>query len=122
MSQNLSQSNSQSPRAKTVALFQSKTPEGIDDPEFGHIAVRRNANARYVRLRMNEDGTLIVTLPRFAAFRHAEELVESSRGDIRKWRAAESPCPFSAIMGKTRVLPIADRPCQPRIVARPWIA
>ena len=97
----MSQSNSQSPRAKTVALFQSKTPEGIDDPEFGHIAVRRNANARYVRLRMNEDGTLVVTLPRFAAFRHAEELVESSRGDIRKWRTKHTR--------KTRVLNDGDR-------------
>lgn len=35
---------------------------------------------------MNEDGMLIVTLPRFAAFRHAEELVDSSREQIRTWR------------------------------------
>lgn len=35
---------------------------------------------------MGEDGTLVVTLPRFAATRHAEELIESSRPQIRKWR------------------------------------
>jgi predicted metal-dependent hydrolase len=36
---------------------------------------------------MNEDGTLAVTLPRYASLRHAEELVDSSRLQIRKWRA-----------------------------------
>jgi predicted metal-dependent hydrolase len=36
---------------------------------------------------MKEDGTLSVTLPRFASIRSAQELVESSRAEIRKWRA-----------------------------------
>lgn len=36
---------------------------------------------------MNDDGTLVVTLPRFASLRHAEELIESSRPEIRKWRS-----------------------------------
>lgn len=35
---------------------------------------------------MSEDGVLTVTLPRFAALRHAEELIESSREQIRSWR------------------------------------
>lgn len=78
--------SNQNPKAKTVALFRSSTPDALDDAEFGRIALKRNANARHVRLRMNEDGTLVVTLPRFAAVRHAEALVESSRQQIRKWR------------------------------------
>lgn len=35
---------------------------------------------------MHEDGTLLVTLPRNASRRHAEELVNSSRKQIRTWR------------------------------------
>lgn len=61
-------------------------PDALNDAEFGAVVIKRNANARYVRLRMNEDGTLVVTLPRFATLRHAEELIESSRGQIREWR------------------------------------
>ncbi len=69
------------------ALFQSNNPpETIDDPEFGLIALRRNAKAHYVRLRMGEDGALAVTLPRFAAVKNAYDLVESSRSEIRAWR------------------------------------
>lgn len=36
---------------------------------------------------MSEDGVLSVTLPRFVSIRHAEELVDSSREQIRKWRS-----------------------------------
>lgn len=96
----MSPSSNQSHRVKIAAAFRSKQPEGIDDPEFGHIVVRRNAKARYVRLRMSEDGTLVVTLPRFAAFRHAEELIESSRPQIRTWKTKAK---------KTRVLHDGDR-------------
>lgn len=71
----------------TVALFQSNIPDTLDDAEFGSIVIKRHAKARYVRLRMKEDGTLSVTLPRFAGIRSAQELVESSRAEIRKWRA-----------------------------------
>lgn len=57
----------------------------LEDAEFGRIQLRRNAHARYVRLRMSEDGQLAVTLPRFAALRHARELIETSRPSIRQW-------------------------------------
>lgn len=97
----MSPSSNQSHRVKIAAAFRSKQPEGIDDPEFGHIVVRRNAKARYVRLRMSEDGTLVVTLPRFAAFRHAEELIESSRPNIRTWQAKHTK--------RTRILNDGDR-------------
>lgn len=86
MNQNPNRSNSQNQKAKTVALFRSNDPEALDDAEFGRITLRRHAQARSVRLRMSEDGTLTVTLPRYASLRHAEELVESSRKQIRKWR------------------------------------
>lgn len=62
------------------------SPEFLDDPEFGRVAVRRNVKAKYVRLRMNEDGTLAITLPRFASLSHANNLLESSREQIRGWR------------------------------------
>ena len=71
----------------TVALFQSSTPDRLEDAEFGSIVIKRHAKARYVRLRMSEDGTLTVTLPRFASLRSAQELVESSRPEVRKWRS-----------------------------------
>lgn len=87
MNQNQNQSFSQNQRAVTVALFRSSTPDSLEDAEFGRIVIKRHAKARYVRLRMSEDGTLSVTLPRFASLRHAEELVESSRPQIRKWRS-----------------------------------
>lgn len=48
--------------------------------------LKRNTNAKYVRLRMQADGQLVVTLPRFAAKHHAVELVNSSRTAIRSWR------------------------------------
>lgn len=35
---------------------------------------------------MTENGILAVTLPRFASLRHAQDLVDSSREQIRKWR------------------------------------
>lgn len=84
------------------ALFQSsKTPETIDDSEFGRIVLKRNARARYVRLRMGDDGALVVTLPRFAAIKNAYELIESSRSQIRGWRQKHAK--------KTTVLNNGDR-------------
>ena len=54
------------------------------DPEFGPIAIRRVANARYVRLRMTPRGTLAATLPRLAPVSMVKKLLESSRDDLRK--------------------------------------
>lgn len=70
------------------ALFQSdnSTADHFIDDEFGHVVLRRNAKAKYVRLRMQEDGSLIVTLPRFASVQHAKKLVASSRSRVRTWR------------------------------------
>lgn len=58
----------------------------INDSEFGKIAVRRSSRAKHVRLRMEPDGQLVITLPRFASAEHAEEMLDSSRGSIRRWQ------------------------------------
>lgn len=63
----------------------SRAHSELVDDEFGRIILKRNANAKYVRLRMQADGQLIVTLPRFAAERHALELINNSRTAIRSW-------------------------------------
>lgn len=76
---------------RNAALFASaSTPkpatETIEDTEFGTIRLRRNANAKHVRLRMDSTGSVSITLPRFASVKHAASLLESSRASIRKWR------------------------------------
>lgn len=58
----------------------------INDSEFGKIAVRRNSRAKHVRLRMESDGRLVITLPRFASLKHAEKMVDTSRDSIRRWQ------------------------------------
>jgi predicted metal-dependent hydrolase len=35
---------------------------------------------------MKEDGGINVTLPRFASQKHAQDIIDSSRNDIRKWQ------------------------------------
>lgn len=73
-----------------VALFRSKPKkteaEQINDAEFGTIVLRRNANSKHVRLRMQENGVLSVTMPRFASTIHAHNLIEASRPQIRHWK------------------------------------
>lgn len=54
------------------------------------MTLRHNAKAKYVRLRMQPNGQLAVTLPRFASERHARDLIDSSRPAIRSWRAKHS--------------------------------
>lgn len=72
--------------AVIAALFRSDPePSHIVDDEFGRISIKRRANARYVRLRMSEDGEVSVTLPKYANIHHAEDIVDSSREQIRSW-------------------------------------
>lgn len=55
----------------------------LHDEEFGAVRIRRNALAKYVRLRIKHDGSLSVTLPKRAALRYAKKLVDDSRVSIR---------------------------------------
>lgn len=69
------------------AVFRSEpASDSFEDPEFGPITIKRHAKAKHVRLRMADDGKLSVTLPRFANLKHARDLVDSSRSQIRSWQ------------------------------------
>ncbi len=56
----------------------------IVDDEFGVIAYRRSAQARFVRIRISDDGTIRASLPKRAPLYLVKELVDSSRSEIRK--------------------------------------
>lgn len=59
----------------------------LDDSEFGSVTIRRDARAKHVRLRMLPDGTLSITLPKYAAISNARKILDNSRPEIRKWRS-----------------------------------
>lgn len=56
----------------------------IIDQEFGSIAYRRSPQARFVRLRITEDGAIRASLPKRAPLYLIRELVDSSRQEIRR--------------------------------------
>lgn len=56
----------------------------IKDTEFGDIIVRRSALAKYVRLKIGHDGTLVASLPKRAALGLVKQLVNQSRDELRK--------------------------------------
>lgn len=58
-----------------------------EDPEFGLVSIRRDARARYVKLRLQNDGSVSVTLPKRATLMNVQRIVDSSRVDIRRWQA-----------------------------------
>lgn len=58
----------------------------LHDSEFGVIHLRRMKQAKYIRLRVKNDGELHITLPYRAALKHAQELLERSRSSIRQAR------------------------------------
>lgn len=56
----------------------------VIDPEFGVVVCRRSAQARFVRVRVGDDGTVRASLPKRAPLYMVRELLESSRLEIRK--------------------------------------
>lgn len=56
----------------------------VFDEEFGSISYRRSAQARYVRIRISEDGAVRASLPKRAPLRMIHELLNASRPEIRK--------------------------------------
>lgn len=71
----------------------------IVDDEFGVIAYRRSPQARFVRLRISEDGTVRASLPKRAPLYLVKELVDSSRIEIRKLINAQKAKQVSYIDG-----------------------
>lgn len=55
----------------------------ISDEEFGTITVRRYDSSKHVRLKIDHDGSLSATIPRRAALRHVQELLDVSRESLR---------------------------------------
>lgn len=56
----------------------------IIDEEFGVITYRRSPQARFVRIRVADDGSIRASLPKRAPLYMVKELVDSSRLEIRK--------------------------------------
>jgi predicted metal-dependent hydrolase len=54
------------------------------DNEFGTIAIKRIAKAKYVRVRVGDGGVLHATMPRLAPVLLLRNLVNSSRDSLRK--------------------------------------
>lgn len=76
-------------RVATTSPSTSKRSSSIVDDEFGTIVCRRSAQARMVRIRVAEDGTVRASLPKRAPLYLVEELLSSSRLEIRKLIAAQ---------------------------------
>lgn len=71
--------------SRGAATFSSTSSTGrIVDEEFGDIVYRRSPQARYVRVRVTEDGRVRASLPKRAPLSMVRELVDSSRSQIRK--------------------------------------
>lgn len=56
----------------------------VIDSEFGVVACRRSSQARFVRIRVSEDGTVRASLPKRAPLYMVQELLDTSRAEIRK--------------------------------------
>lgn len=67
----------------------SKRKTSITDDEFGAVVCRRSAQARMVRIRVAEDGSVRASLPKRAPLYLVKELLDSSRQEIRKLIAAQ---------------------------------
>lgn len=55
----------------------------IIDSEFGSVSYKRSSNANFVRIRVLEDGTIKASLPKRAPLYLVNELLDSSREEIR---------------------------------------
>ena len=91
----LSRTDATSPSTSTRSRAQ------IVDDEFGVIAYRRSPQARFVRIRIGEDGTIRASLPKRAPLYLVRELVDSSRLEIRKLVSAQKAKQVSYTDGMT---------------------
>jgi predicted metal-dependent hydrolase len=56
----------------------------LHDDEFGDISVRRVARARYVRIKLGNDGRYIATAPPYTPMIFIKRMIKNSREELRK--------------------------------------
>lgn len=82
----------------------------IEDSEFGSVQVRRSQMSRSVRLRLDARGIISISLPKRAPLFLARQLLEDSRGSIRrslvKIRAGKPVYQHGDVIGKVHRLRI----------------
>jgi predicted metal-dependent hydrolase len=59
-------------------------PSVLEDQEFGPITIRRTRLARSIRLRVNHDGQVSISMPKRAPLYLAKQLLEQARPQIRR--------------------------------------
>lgn len=84
----------------------------IEDDEFGKVTVRRSALARYVRVRIAQNGSLSASLPLRAPLRLVEQLINQSRDELRsvvtRYRSHQKKYLHGEKIGKSHILSIEE--------------
>lgn len=63
----------------------------IQDSEFGKITVRRNAQAKHIRIRVAPDSTLRISAPIYTPIFLVKRMLSSSRKELRTMLKAQTP-------------------------------
>lgn len=63
----------------------------IHDDEFGDITIRRSSLGRSIKLSIAPNGTLRISMPKYAPLFMAKRLIASSRGKIRQLKKEQHP-------------------------------
>jgi predicted metal-dependent hydrolase len=56
----------------------------LQDAEFGSVAIRRSHLARNLRLKVNERGALVISMPKRAPLYLAKQLLDEARDQVRR--------------------------------------
>lgn len=84
----------------------------IHDSEFGEVAVRRSALAKYVRVRIERNGQLSASLPTRTPLRFVLQLIDQSRAELRSVVArSKAKLPkrqHNMRIGKSHILHISE--------------
>lgn len=59
-------------------------PTLLSDEEFGDIPIKRIAHAKYVRLKVSHNGSLVATMPKSAPLYTLKSLLDNSREKLRQ--------------------------------------
>lgn len=82
----------------------------ITDTEFGEVTVRRSSLAKYVRVRVGQDGRLSASLPLKAPLKLVKQLIEQSRDELRpvitEFRLRQKVREHGSKVGKSHTLHI----------------